>query len=120
LSNTVLTVLAQTAAAEPPAKPEPPSTFGPEFFIAIVIFIAAFYFFIQRPTAKAEEEKKKALEGMKKGDKVVSIGGIHGVVSKVNKEANTVTVTIAKGVDVEFNKSAVIVQVEKAEEKKAS
>jgi preprotein translocase subunit YajC len=117
---TSTTILAQTAVPEKPAAPEQASPFGPPFFIAIIIFIAAFYFLIQRPQGKAEAEKKKALEGMKKGDKVVSIGGIHGVVSKVNKDANTITVTIAKGVDVDFNKSAVVMQPEKVEDKKGS
>lgn len=118
MSQTYTTILAQSAPAEKPVPPKENSPFGAEFFIAIIIFIAAFYFFIQRPQAKADAEKKQALEGIKKGDKVVSIGGIHGIVAKVNKEANTVTVTVSKGVDIEFNKSAVNVQVEKAEDKK--
>jgi preprotein translocase subunit YajC len=111
LSQHSLIILAQTEAPTPPQKP---GAFGYEFFIVIIIFMVAYYFLIQRPQKRQEEDKKKAIDSLKKGDKVVSIGGIHGQVAKVNKEKETVTVTVAKGVEIEFNRSAIIVQPEPA------
>lgn len=117
LFGSALLAQTQTQTVEDPGPPpEKPSSFGFEFFLVIAIFFIAFFFLIQRPQRKAQEEKLKAIETMKKGDKVVSIGGIHGSVVKVNKEKNTVVVQVAKGVEMEFNKGAVNVQVE--EEKK--
>jgi len=46
------------------------------------------------------------LDSLKKGDKIVTIGGIHGTISKV-KEGGTVVVKVADGLDMEFSRSAV-------------
>ena len=101
ISSNVLLFLAQAG------EPKQPGGFGPEFIVAMVIFIVAFMLLIQRPQKREQAEKLKAIEGMKKGDAVVSIGGIHGTVVKVDKDKGTVIVTVARGVDLEFNKSAV-------------
>jgi len=45
---------------------------------------------------------------------VVSAGGIHGTVSKVNKDKGTVLVTVAKGVDIEFGRNYITVVKEEA------
>ena len=95
------------ASAPPPPEPKKPSAIQPEFIITIIIIIVAFIFLIQRPEKKAREEKLKALEGLKKGDEVISTGGIHGVVQRVNKDKGTVFITVAKGVEIEFSKAAV-------------
>jgi preprotein translocase subunit YajC len=94
-------------AQNPPRPPEQPSTFTPAFFAVMVLIIAGFYFFIQKPQAKAQQEKEKAREGFKKGDAVVSIGGIHGRVARVNKAKDTVVVEVSKGVELEFSRVAV-------------
>lgn len=73
--------------------------------IAVVVMIAIFYFFLIRPQKKQEKEAKKMLEELKKGDKIVTIGGIHGVVFAV-KEA-TVVVKVDDGAKIEFTKSAI-------------
>lgn len=105
--------------ATAPTPPEKVSPFGPEFFIVLAIFLLASIFLIQRPKQKQEEAKKKALEGMKKGDKVVSIGGIHGSIVRMNKNRDTVVVSVAKGVEIEFSKSAVnVVKEGKGKEQK--
>lgn len=107
-STTAAPVLTATidASAPPPPEPKKPSAIQPEFIFTIIIIIAAFIFLIQRPEKKAREEKLKALEGLKKGDDVISTGGIHGVVQRVNKDKGTVFVTVAKGVEMEFSKGA--------------
>ncbi len=95
-----------------PKAPEQPSAFSPGFFVVMIIIIFGFYFLIQRPQRQREAEKLVEREGMKKGDPVVSIGGIHGKVVRVNKNRDTVTVEVAKSsdgksVEMEFNKTAV-------------
>ena len=73
--------------------------------VAVVLMIAIFYFFLIRPQKKQEKEAKKMLSELKKGDKIVTIGGIHGVVFAV-KEA-TVVVKVDDGAKIEFTKSAI-------------
>ncbi len=104
-------------AAPAPKPPEGVSSFGPEFFIALAIFLIASIYLIQKPKQREEEAKRKAqTEGMKKGTRVVSAGGIHGKVARSNKARDTVFVTVAQGVDLEFNRTA-LTEV-KEEEKK--
>jgi preprotein translocase subunit YajC len=66
---------------------------------------AVFYFFMIRPQQKKQKEQKQLLESIKKGDAVVTIGGLHGTVYIV--EETTVTLELDKGVKVTFDKSAV-------------
>ncbi len=70
---------------------------------ALIIFI--FYFMIIRPQSKRQKERQKMLEAMKKGDKVVTSGGIHGKI--VGMEDKAVLVEIADNVKVKVEKSAV-------------
>lgn len=71
-------------------------------FIAI---IAIFYFFIIRPQNKKQKETQKMIDALKKGDKVVTIGGIHGLVSQTKEK--TVIIKVDEGVKIEFNRSAI-------------
>ncbi len=100
----------------PPVPPQKASGFDPSFFVIILVFVLAFMFLIQRPEKRRQEERLKALEGLKKGDKVVSSGGIHGVISTANKAKSTVMVKVAQGVEIEFSRSVLTLAVE--EEKK--
>src|SRR5574344_2959955 len=73
--------------------------------LPFVLIIAIFYFFIIRPQNKKQKETEKMLAALKKGDKVVTIGGIHGVVSSVKEK--TVIVKVDDNAKIEFNRSAV-------------
>ena len=74
-------------------------------FITFGLVILIFYFLIIRPQNKKQKETKKMLSALKKGDKVVSIGGIHGTVVAV-KEQSTV-VKVDDNTKLEFSKSAI-------------
>ena len=74
-------------------------------FITFGLVILIFYFLIIRPQNKKQKETKKMLSTLKKGDKVVSIGGIHGTVVAV-KEQSTV-VKVDDNTKLEFSKSAI-------------
>ncbi len=69
------------------------------------LIIVIFYFMIIRPQGKRQKERQKMLDAMKKGDKVVTSGGIHGKI--VAMEEKTVLVEIADNVKVKVEKSAV-------------
>jgi len=53
-----------------------------------------FYLFMIRPQRREQLERQKMLDTVKKNDRVVTIGGIYGVVANVNKDANEVTVKV--------------------------
>ena len=88
----------------------------------VVLMIAIFYFFLIRPQNKKQKETEKMLAALKKGDKVVTIGGIHGVISSVKEK--TVVVKVDDNTKVEFNRTAiasvVLPENEKAAEEKAA
>jgi preprotein translocase subunit YajC len=82
---------------------------GPAAFItnmipfALIIFIM--YFLIIRPQNKKRKETEKMLSALKKGDKIVTIGGIHGTVQNVKD--STVIVKVDDNTKIEFLRSAV-------------
>ena len=52
--------------------------------LPLVLIIVVFYFFMIRPQMKKQKEGKKFMENIKKGDKIVTIGGIHGKIAEIN------------------------------------
>lgn len=77
----------------------------------IIIMIVMFYFLLIRPQKKQRKEQEDRVAALAKGDKIVTIGGMHGIVHHVSKE--TITIKISEGVFVPFNKVA-IASVEKS------
>lgn len=74
-------------------------------WIMILLIFVVMYFFMIRPQNKQRKELEKFLGALKKGDKVVTIGGINGVVKEV-KEAKVI-LEVDKDVCITFNKSAI-------------
>ena len=72
-------------------------------FLPLILIFVIFYFLLIRPQQKRAKEHKQMLENLKKGDKVVTSGGIYAVVEAVG--TNTVTLKIAENVRVKFGKS---------------
>ncbi|RCK77370.1 MAG: Preprotein translocase subunit YajC [Ignavibacteriae bacterium] len=73
--------------------------------IMFAAIIAIFYFMIIRPQQKRQKERQKMLDSIQKGDKVITIGGVHGTV--VGMDEKTVLIQIADNVKVKFEKSAI-------------
>lgn len=73
--------------------------------LPFLLIILVFYFLILRPQQKRQKERTKLLEGIKKGDKVITSSGIHGSVEGI--EDNAVLVKIADNVKVKMDKSAI-------------
>jgi preprotein translocase subunit YajC len=72
--------------------------------VMIIAMIAIFYLFMIRPQAKKQKELKKFRESMKPGDKVVTIGGIHG---KILEIAESTVLISSEGTKVRVEKSAI-------------
>lgn len=73
--------------------------------LPFLLIIVIFYFFLIRPQNKKQKETQKMLDALKKGDKVVTIGGIHGVISSVKE--HSVIVKVDDNAKIEFNRSAI-------------
>lgn len=71
--------------------------------------IIVFYFFMIRPQAKKAKEAKKFQENLAKGDKVVTIAGIHGIVNKVNEDS-TISLEINPGSYLKVEKTAISIE----------
>ncbi|WP_025762206.1 preprotein translocase subunit YajC [Dyadobacter tibetensis] len=67
--------------------------------------IGVFYFFMIRPQQKKQKEQKELINNVKKGDMIVTIGGIHGRVYTV--EETMVTLELDKGVKLNIDKTAI-------------
>jgi preprotein translocase subunit YajC len=79
------------------------------FFVGIAL---VFYFFMIRPQQKKQKDQKKFIEEIKKGDSVVTIGGLHGKVYSLD-EATLVLDIDGKGTKVTFEKSSVSLDASK-------
>ncbi len=73
--------------------------------IMFAAIFAIFYFMIIRPQQKRQKEKEKMLNALKKGDKILTSGGIHGVVAGLDEK--TVLIEVAKDVKIKFERSAI-------------
>ena len=68
--------------------------------------IVVFYFFMIRPQAQKAKKAKKFQEDLQKGDKIVTIAGIHGIVNKVNDDS-TIQIEVSSGSFMKIEKSAI-------------
>ena len=68
--------------------------------------IAVFYFFMIRPQAKKAKQQKSFINNLQKGDKIVTIAGIHGTVNKVNDD-NTLMLEVSPGSYIKIERSAI-------------
>jgi len=75
--------------------------------VPFLLIIVVFYFLILRPQQKRQKERAKLLESVRKGDKIVTTGGMHGLVEGV--EDKVLLVKIDDNVKVKIDKSAVAV-----------
>ena len=82
--------------------------------ITFGVIILIFYFLIIRPQRKRDKEAKDMLAAIKKGDKIVTIGGIRGTVAVVKE--STVIVKVDDNTRIEFSKNAISAVLNKKEE----
>jgi preprotein translocase subunit YajC len=71
--------------------------------IPLILIFVIFYFLLIRPQQKRAKEHRKMVENIKKGDKVITSGGVYGIIEAVG--TNTVTIKIAENTKVKFGKT---------------
>ena len=79
--------------------------------IMILLIIVVFYFFMIRPQMKKAKTEKQFKESLKKGDKVVTIGGVHGKITEI--QDRTFTLEIDNDVRVKIEKTAISAETTK-------
>ncbi|MBS1577671.1 MAG: preprotein translocase subunit YajC [Bacteroidetes bacterium] len=80
--------------------------FGGFQFIFLGLMILVFWLFFIRPQAKKQKQQKTFIENLNKGDKVVTIAGIHGKINKVNDDG-TIELEVSPGSYIKIEKSAI-------------
>ena len=75
-------------------------------FLPLVLIIVVFYFFMIRPQMKRQKETRKFREGLAKGDKVVTTGGIYGKIAKL--EETVIQLEVAKDVIIKVDKNGIV------------
>jgi preprotein translocase subunit YajC len=110
LSLSALIVLSLSSCMPPPGgnasgKPSSPlGDYGSLVFMGMIILV--FWLFFIRPQAKKQKEQKKFIEDMGKGDKIVTIAGIHGTINKVNDDG-TIQLEVNPGSYLKIERSAI-------------
>ncbi len=74
-------------------------------FLPLILIIVVFYLFMIRPQLKKQKEQKSFRENLQKGDKVTTIGGLHGKIVEVKD--NTVSLELAPNVVFKVEKTAI-------------
>ena len=92
--------LLQTAAAQQPAG----SAWS--MWIMLALIFVVMWFFMIRPQRKQQKELQNFRDGLKKGDKVVTIGGIYGTVDEIKE--GTVLINVDKDVKIRVSKNALV------------
>ena len=86
------------------ADPQQGSSMNIFFLLAMVV---VFWLFMIRPQAKKAKEQKNFISNLQKGEKVVTIAGIHGTIYKVNEDGTTIMVETSPGSYIKIEKSAI-------------
>ena len=123
LDNTLTPFFYLLAQAADGAPAEP----GPQLFqllIPVAAAIALYYFMILRPERRKQQGQRSRLESLKKNDRVVTIGGIYGVVMNVQRDTDEVTLKIDEATNakmrVTFGAIARVIGDESSSDKSAS
>jgi preprotein translocase subunit YajC len=95
-------------AADEPAAPENPYEFL-RFLLPMSIVMVLFYLMMIRPQKRKEQELRDQVNAVKENDRVVTIGGIYGVVTNVQRDAQRVTVRVdeSTGTKLRLNMTAI-------------
>lgn len=87
-------------------------------FVPLILIFVVFYFLLIRPQQKKAKEHQQFLNNLKKGERVVSSGGIHGRITGLTD--TTVTMEIAEGVKIKVNRGSIMTTAAEAEKQAAA
>ncbi|HDH13247.1 MAG TPA: preprotein translocase subunit YajC [Nitrospirae bacterium] len=74
-------------------------------FLPLILIFVIFYFLLIRPQSKKAKEHKQMLENLKKGDKIITTGGIHGIIEDIDANTATLKVGIKDDVRIRVGRS---------------
>ena len=100
----ILFLIGQNAPTQPPG-----GAFGS--FIPFILIFVIFYFLLIRPQKQKQKQLQQQVDAMKVGDKVITAGGIHGLVANVKKQS--VTVKVDSSTKIEFEKGSIATVISK-------
>lgn len=75
-------------------------------FLPLILIILVFYFFMIRPQMKKQKDLRSFRESVKKGDKVITTGGIYGKITDIKE--NVIVVDVGDNVRLKIDKSAIL------------
>jgi len=105
LSSSLL--LSLVSCAPPGADASGKSSGGGSIqFVFLGLMVLVFWMFFIRPQAKKAKSQKKFIEDLQKGDKIVTIAGIHGTINKTNEDG-TVSIEVSPGSYLKIERSAI-------------
>lgn len=84
------------------------------FWLMMIAIFVVFYFFMIRPQQKKQKELQKQREALKKGDKVITAGGIYGIIKEVQE--TTFLIEVSKDTTLKVDKGSVYVSAEEAQQ----
>ncbi len=82
-------------------------------WLPIILIFAIMYFLIFRPQAKKQKQQRMMIEALRKGDKIVTTGGIYGTIAGIKEKEGTIIVKVDDNTKIEMVKSSVAQIVEK-------
>ncbi len=74
-------------------------------FVPLILLFVIFYFLLIRPQQKQQKARKEMLGSLKKGDRVVTIGGIHGVIKEIDE--SVISLRVADNLNLKFARAAI-------------
>lgn len=107
--NTLYTI----AMAPPPSGGGDAQSSLISTLVMFALIIGIFYFLILRPQQKRQKERAKLLESVKKGDRVITNGGLHGTVAGLDEK--TVLLQVADNVKMKYDRSAIAMIIREGE-----
>lgn len=100
------TAPAANTGAAAPAQQEAPAGGGMGLWIMIAAMIAIMYFFMWRPEKKRRKQMEQFRQGLKKGDKIITAGGIYGVIKEV--DTTSLLIEVDSNVTLRIDKNMVV------------
>lgn len=98
----------QTAQGAGGAGPNPMN-----LVVMVGMMVILFYFIIARPQKREQQRQDQMRDSVKKGDRVVTIGGLHGTVAGVDTTNNTVSIQVDRNVKLDYSRSAIATVIRK-------
>lgn len=80
---------------------------GTQLIFLLAAIMVMFYFIVLRPQQREKKEMQQMLDNVKVGDRIVTIGGIHGTIKEVKDAKKTLVIQVDKNTRLEINRSAV-------------